>query len=52
VHPCADPLGYDINKIYKLKGREKAEEIKGRLRKDSESEAQILRKHRFHMNSQ
>jgi hypothetical protein len=52
VQEFGDTEYYVIEKMYKLKGREQAEEIKGWLRKSSEAELQILRNHRFDMNSQ
>ena len=42
---------YVIEKIYRLNGKEQAEEIKKWLRKDKDAEVQILRTHRFETNS-
>jgi len=52
VTPSADPQGYAIKKIYKLKGKEQTEEIKAWLRKDEDAEIQIIRTHRFDVDSQ
>jgi hypothetical protein len=51
VQEFGDTQYYVIDKIYKLEGKEQADEIKEWLRKNSEAELEILRKHRFDMNS-